>query len=58
MSLLFAFLMKLLSSVRQCCVLMHIPLPRITPIVVCFLHLCACFTWSSVYTLTLHPLLL
>jgi len=27
-----------------------------TLIVACFLHLCACFTWSSVHNSTLQPL--
>jgi len=56
----FAFLMKLLASVMQCCV-WCIVLCLITLIVVCLFYfylLCACFTWSSVHTLTLHPLLL
>jgi len=45
-SLLFAFLMKLLASIMQCCVLMHHSLLQPLLIVACLLHLCAWFIWS------------
>jgi len=57
LSCLFVFLMKLLASVMQCCVSCII-FCLTALIVACFLHICACFTCSSVHPSTLHPLLL
>jgi len=51
-----SFLPLLLAFVMKCFVSMHCSLPH-NPIVAHFFHQCACYTYSSGHTSTLHPLL-